>query len=186
MQKVSDLILNINVYAVDVVAKKLTFAHSVDVRGDTDKSWTRGMIYLVKNYMLRAPDVIMLDATGVVSVGFKLEGLILRRPLRKQRASKDAPTGRVRDAAPRCLDRPSRPLRRNIRTRIMGFRSRRVRREAQTPSIDFSHEMFAASDQVFTALPSQGAPRSDQVKISGSPKSSDELPQTAEYLRISF
>jgi len=44
VQKVSDLILNINVCAVDVAAKKLRFAHSVDVRGDTDESWTRGMI----------------------------------------------------------------------------------------------------------------------------------------------
>jgi len=55
VQKVSDLILNINVYAVDVAAKKLAFVHSVDVRGDTDESWTRGMIYLVKNYMLAGP-----------------------------------------------------------------------------------------------------------------------------------
>ena len=42
VQKVSDLILNINVYAVDVAAKKLAFVHSDDVRGDTDESWTRG------------------------------------------------------------------------------------------------------------------------------------------------
>jgi len=52
VQKVSDLILNINVYMVDVVARKLTFVHSVDIRGNTDESWKRGLTYLVKNYLL--------------------------------------------------------------------------------------------------------------------------------------
>ena len=52
VQKVSDLILNINAYMVDVAARKLTFVHSVDIRGNTDKSWTRGLTYLVKNYLL--------------------------------------------------------------------------------------------------------------------------------------
>jgi hypothetical protein len=52
VQKVSDLILNINVYMADVAAKKLTFVHSVDIRGNSDESWARGMAYLVKNYML--------------------------------------------------------------------------------------------------------------------------------------
>jgi len=51
VQKVSDLILNINVYMADVAAKKLIFIHSVDIRGNSDESWTRGMAYLVKNYM---------------------------------------------------------------------------------------------------------------------------------------
>ena len=55
IQKVSDLILNINVYMADVAARKMTFVHSVDIRGDTDESWTRGMTYLVKNYLLPAP-----------------------------------------------------------------------------------------------------------------------------------
>jgi hypothetical protein len=54
VQKVSDLILNINVYMVDVAAKKMAFVHSVDIRGDTDESWTRGITYLVKNYLLPA------------------------------------------------------------------------------------------------------------------------------------
>jgi uncharacterized protein DUF2380 len=54
IQKVSDLILNINVYMADVVAKKMEFVHSVDIRGDTDESWTRGITYLVKNYLLPA------------------------------------------------------------------------------------------------------------------------------------
>ena len=52
VQKVSDLILNINVYMADVATGKLTFVHSVDIRGNTDKSWTRGIAYLVENYLL--------------------------------------------------------------------------------------------------------------------------------------
>jgi Protein of unknown function (DUF2380) len=52
VQKVSDLILNLNVYMVDIAAKKLAFVHSVDIRGNTDESWTRGITYLVKNYLL--------------------------------------------------------------------------------------------------------------------------------------
>jgi hypothetical protein len=52
VQKVSDLILNINVYMVDVAAGKLACVHSVDIRGNTDESWTRGVTYLVKNYLL--------------------------------------------------------------------------------------------------------------------------------------
>ena len=54
VQKVSDLILNINVYMADVATRKLAFVHSVDIRGDTDESWTRGITYLVKNYLLPA------------------------------------------------------------------------------------------------------------------------------------
>jgi Protein of unknown function (DUF2380) len=55
VQKVSDLILNINVYMADVAARKLTFVHSVDIRGNTDESWARGITYLVKNYLLPNP-----------------------------------------------------------------------------------------------------------------------------------
>jgi hypothetical protein len=55
VQKVSDLILNINVYMADVAARKLIFVHSVDIRGNTDESWTRGLTYLVKNYLLAGP-----------------------------------------------------------------------------------------------------------------------------------
>ena len=52
VQKVSDLILNINVYMADIATRKMTFVRSVDIRGNTDKSWTRGLTYLVKNYLL--------------------------------------------------------------------------------------------------------------------------------------
>jgi hypothetical protein len=55
VQKVSNLILNINVYIGDVAGKRLSFVHSVDIRGNTDESWTRGMNYLVKNYVLADP-----------------------------------------------------------------------------------------------------------------------------------
>jgi hypothetical protein len=53
VQKVSDLIINLNVYVGDVAGHKLTFVHSVDIRGNTDESWMRGMTYLMKNYVLK-------------------------------------------------------------------------------------------------------------------------------------
>ena len=43
VQKVSDLILNVNAYMADVVVKKLTFVHSVDIRSNTVETWARGM-----------------------------------------------------------------------------------------------------------------------------------------------
>jgi hypothetical protein len=55
IQKVSNLILNLNVYMADVSAKKVTFVHSVDIRGNTDESWTRSLKYLIDNYLLAGP-----------------------------------------------------------------------------------------------------------------------------------
>lgn len=52
IQKVSNLILNLNVFMADVSTEKMTFAHSVDIRGNTDESWTRSLTYLVNNYLL--------------------------------------------------------------------------------------------------------------------------------------
>jgi hypothetical protein len=52
VQKVSDLILNINVYMADIATRKTTFVRSVDIRGNTDESWTHGLTYLVKYYLL--------------------------------------------------------------------------------------------------------------------------------------
>ena len=52
VQKVSNLILNINVYMADVANDKMTFIKSVDVRGNTDESWSRSMTYLLNNYLL--------------------------------------------------------------------------------------------------------------------------------------
>ncbi|MCZ7593656.1 MAG: DUF3280 domain-containing protein [Hyphomicrobium sp.] len=52
VQKVSNLILNMNVYMADVSTGKLVFLRSVDIRGNTDESWTRSIALLVKNYLL--------------------------------------------------------------------------------------------------------------------------------------
>lgn len=52
VQKISNLILNINVYMADVAKRKVTFIHSVDLRNNTDESWMRGLNYLVQNYLL--------------------------------------------------------------------------------------------------------------------------------------
>lgn len=52
VQKVSNLILNINVFVRDVKAGKVVSAYSVDVRGNTDESWLRSIRYLVKNRLL--------------------------------------------------------------------------------------------------------------------------------------
>lgn len=52
VQKVSNLILNMNVYVADVSTDKLTFLKSVDLRGNTDESWSRSMKYLLDNYFL--------------------------------------------------------------------------------------------------------------------------------------
>lgn len=48
VQKVSNLILNINVVARDVTTGKVISAGSVDIRGNTDESWSRGLSYLVR------------------------------------------------------------------------------------------------------------------------------------------
>lgn len=55
VQKVSNLILNMNVYIGNVKANKLIFVHSVDIRGNTDESWTRSLNYLLDNYLFAEP-----------------------------------------------------------------------------------------------------------------------------------
>lgn len=52
VQKVSNLILNMNVYIADVKANEMVFVRSVDMRGNTDESWERSIKYLLKNYLL--------------------------------------------------------------------------------------------------------------------------------------
>jgi hypothetical protein len=42
VQKVSNLILNINVYMEDAESGKMKFARSIEIRGNTDESWRRG------------------------------------------------------------------------------------------------------------------------------------------------
>ena len=53
IQKVSNLILNINVYIKDVETNKPEQAYSVDIRGDNDDSFNHGIKYLVKHNILK-------------------------------------------------------------------------------------------------------------------------------------
>ncbi len=52
VQKVSNLILNINVYVKPLAAGAPERAYSVDLRGNTDESFDRGIRYLVRNRLL--------------------------------------------------------------------------------------------------------------------------------------
>jgi hypothetical protein len=52
VQKVSNLILNVNVYLHDAQSGRLITAASVDMRGNTDESWSRATHYLVKERLL--------------------------------------------------------------------------------------------------------------------------------------
>jgi hypothetical protein len=54
VQKVSNLILNINLYIEDAQTNKLEFVKSVDIRGNTDESWRRGLTYMLQHYLLGA------------------------------------------------------------------------------------------------------------------------------------
>jgi len=47
VQKVSNLILNINVAIRDVATGRVVQAQSVDIRGNTDETWSRGLSFLV-------------------------------------------------------------------------------------------------------------------------------------------
>lgn len=55
VQKVSELILNINIYIRDVKTGKLLNALSVDIRDNTDLSWSRGLDYLIRNRLPEPP-----------------------------------------------------------------------------------------------------------------------------------
>lgn len=52
VQKVSDLILNINIVMRSVATGKMVHAGSVDIRGNTDESWSRGLAYLMRYRIL--------------------------------------------------------------------------------------------------------------------------------------
>ena len=52
VQKVSNLILNMNIYIRDVSSQKLIASRSADFRSNTDESWSRTLNYLIKNYVL--------------------------------------------------------------------------------------------------------------------------------------
>ena len=55
VQKVSNLILNINLQIRDVATRKLLAAGSVDIRGNNDESWRRGLKYLLDHRILPQP-----------------------------------------------------------------------------------------------------------------------------------
>jgi hypothetical protein len=55
VQKVSNLILNINLYMTDAKTGAPYFARSVDIRGNNDESWRHGLNYMLKNYLLKKP-----------------------------------------------------------------------------------------------------------------------------------
>lgn len=50
VEKISNLILNINVYVYDVKREIYPFVKSVDIRSNDDKSWTRGLKWLLRYY----------------------------------------------------------------------------------------------------------------------------------------
>lgn len=52
VQKVSALILNMNIYLRDVHTGKLIAGMSADFRSNTDESWSRAMSYLIRNRLL--------------------------------------------------------------------------------------------------------------------------------------
>lgn len=53
VQKVSNLILTMNLQLRDAVTAKLVKGGVVDIRGNTDESWRRGMAYILKNRIFR-------------------------------------------------------------------------------------------------------------------------------------
>jgi hypothetical protein len=53
VQKVSNLILNVNIGIRDAQTRAQRFAASVDIRGNTDESWRHGIRYLVKRRLLK-------------------------------------------------------------------------------------------------------------------------------------
>jgi Protein of unknown function (DUF2380) len=55
VQKVSNLILNINLYLENTTVGKLEFVKSVDIRGNTDESWQHGLKYLLRHYLFEEP-----------------------------------------------------------------------------------------------------------------------------------
>lgn len=55
VQKVSNLILNINFQLRDVADGKVLRAGSVDIRNNTDESWQRGISYLMRNRLFDPP-----------------------------------------------------------------------------------------------------------------------------------
>ena len=59
VQKVSNLILNMNIVVRDAKTGQVILSKSVDMRGNTDESWSRALDWLVDRYLL-APGVGVL------------------------------------------------------------------------------------------------------------------------------
>ncbi len=53
VQKVSNLILNVNLVVEEASTGRTLRAESVDIRGNTDDSWSRGLRYLLNERMFR-------------------------------------------------------------------------------------------------------------------------------------
>ncbi len=52
IQKTSNLILHISIYLRDAATGALVTGGSADIRGNTDRSWERGIDYLLRNRIL--------------------------------------------------------------------------------------------------------------------------------------
>jgi hypothetical protein len=55
VQKVSNLILNMNVYVRDSATGRLVDSASVDMRGDTDETWRRALDWLIQTRIAAEP-----------------------------------------------------------------------------------------------------------------------------------
>ena len=55
VQKVSNLILNINIRVSNAHTGQILATASADIRGNTDETWTHGIEWLVKNRLLAKP-----------------------------------------------------------------------------------------------------------------------------------
>ncbi|HEY1736527.1 MAG TPA: DUF3280 domain-containing protein [Methylovirgula sp.] len=53
IQKVSNLILNVNLIIQDVKTGKAVHGGSVDIRGNTDESWDRGLKFLLDEHIFQ-------------------------------------------------------------------------------------------------------------------------------------
>ena len=53
VQRVSNLILNLNLAVWDVPQDRMTLTKSVDIRGDNDESWRRGVDYMLRDMVER-------------------------------------------------------------------------------------------------------------------------------------
>jgi hypothetical protein len=59
VQKVSNLILNMNIAVRQVAGGRLIAAMSADMRGNTEESWTRALDWLVRDRLLPALDGVL-------------------------------------------------------------------------------------------------------------------------------